>query len=195
MALNFPGPQEVRLFYTKAGLAHEARYNVECTTPPAPGTLPANINLVTENVPALNLTTTITSWVALLRPLFSASDVTFDFFELWSYDPVTHLATFICTDTLALAGTNGGAGTQGSQLIFSFRTSEGNNMRLSLMEAAVGTTAVLGYAGLPAAEKAVVDFVLSTDHWMRPRDTSWPRAFIRALYGQNEALFKKRYRP
>jgi len=194
MALNYPGPVEVRLFYSKLGLQHEARYNCNSPTTLFAGMDAADIDLYDKIGVAGDAVTVVTAWVTLLKVLYSAADVTFDYFEVWEYDGDTHLATFIAAETLTVAGTHANTGSVAGQLIFTFRTQEGNSMRLSLMEAAVGTTSVLGYAGLPANEQAIVDFVLSDSNWILARDTSYPAAFIRALYGSNEALFKRRFR-
>lgn len=204
MALNYPGPLEVRLFYTTTSITsqpitHTMRLN--CIPTPAsviePGTPPEDIGLTLRNaaLPA-QLDVAVTDWVNILAPIFDADDTVFDFYEVWAYEPQSFDGTFITTANLGVPGTNSGAGvgTAAGQDIYVFRTQEGGIMKINLMESKSGVGASNGYSQLAGPTLALVDYVLSNNNWIVARDTSYPIAFKRRFPGQNEALFKRRYR-
>jgi len=199
MALNFPGPYEVRLFYTvnhTTGLyTHSARYNVVCAVDPNPGDAFSTISVVKRNTDTVALDVAVDTWVALLQPLFVAAPTAFLYAELWKYDPLSFEASFVSTYDISLAGTGGGSVNPGGQAIFTFRTQEGGVMKVSLMETAIASGGSLPYVSLNAAQGALVDTLTNgTTPWLA-RDTSYPFAFVQMHPGVNEALYKKRFRP
>lgn len=194
MADNFPGPYEVRMFYQVDGLAHTARYNCFASGSPVPGTDPATIDLVQQDAGLVNVMTALSDWVALLRPVYETSS-SFDRAELWQYDVGTTNGTFIAAWNIGLAGTTVQPPIYAGQVTMTFRTLEGNIMKVVLLESTAASKAKVPYAVDTIAEwKAIADYVVDPSGWQLGRDTSFPIAYIQRSGGENEALFRRRYR-
>lgn len=208
MTTNFPGPYEVRLFYsvnvTGAGgvLQHEQRLNVQCASDPSVGTAFSAITLVNGYGHNLDLQAVVDAWVAICKPLHNSGSATFDYAELWKYTPGTFLSSFVSSYTVGVGGTSGSSVVPASQSIYTFRSTEGGILKISLLDTVEAVNALpKTYAGLSALEKAVADFVLDDvpvgytyGNFFLARDTSYPFGFNRLFNGQNEKVFKKRYR-
>lgn len=200
MALNFPGPYEVRLFYTVTGntavLQHEARYNVRVDGTPAPGTPFSDIDVLRRDDSPFALDGEIDDWVALIDGLFTSTGTatTIDFAELWKYEAESFDAEFVSTYPIAVNGASGTSAVQAGQVIITFRTTLGGIMKLNFMETVVasGVRDTLPFAD--ATLDAIADAtVAGTVPWMG-RDGGYPFACIAMYPGQNEAIFKRRNR-
>lgn len=197
MAINFPGPYTLRLFYqTTYGtvpLDHMQELNFDVASPPTPGDIFANIICNLTGGGTANMAAVTASWVSILDNLFHTASA-FDHAEIWKYEAGTFEASFVSTYTVGTNGLSSSATPPAGQAIYTFRTTEGGIMKVSLMEASIPQDFPKAYAALSADEKAVVDAVTDgTFPWLA-RDTSRPFSFIRRYGGQNEALFKKRFR-
>lgn len=204
MALNFPGPFEARIFYTVSNtiggpIQHVMKLNF--THPVgqtiAPGQSFGTIGVqIRQGIP-VTLANAVDGLIAVLQPLYDVDDSTFDFAECWEYEPGTFDATFISSYNIGLAGSNSAPGESiaAAQDIHVFRTQEGGIMKVNLMESKTGSTLPRSYAQLAPAHKTMVDYFLSDNIWTLARDTSYPLAYKSQFPGQNEALFKRRYRP
>ena len=139
----------------------------------------------------------LSDFLAVLRPLHSAANATFNFGELWYCVPDSFEQNFIGVQDISLAATGSGNGIPAGQNVFTFRTREGGSMRINLMEAPRNYGTKVSYTSMTTAEKDFCDFVTDNvnEGWFLGQDTSYPFATIALYPGQNEALFKKRYRP
>lgn len=200
--LNFPGPYEIRLFYTTTPtgvtpIQHSARYNCNLLTSPVPGTVFSAIQIVLRSGATASLSTYMDAHAARMQPLYpSAANNTIDYAELWHYTPGTFEAEFVSVYPINLPGTNAGTATGSAQQIITYRTMEGGIMKMSFMEMAasaggVPDTPPFAVAGLEAIQL----FTVGNANGFIGRDTSYPFATIAVYPGQNEALFKKRFRP
>jgi len=194
MALNYPGPYEVRLFMTTDSLVHQMRLNVALSADPDIGETFDNILAYDRVATPRVLESQIDSLLAVLRPQFSAADTTFDYAELWKYEDLSFDAEYRGSHTIALAGTSGSSHEPASQLIFTFRTGEGGIMRVNCMEHASVNNARVPYASLGAVAKAIADEITDDESVWLARDTSFPKICIAGSFGQNEALFRRRFR-
>lgn len=198
MAINYPGPYEVRIFYTttvsSVVLTHTQRLNIALIEPVVPGTAFNLIGTVSADATPDSLNTIIDEWVAILRPLLSSSGSSVVYAELWKYTPGTFEAEFVSSYDINLAGSNAGTTTLASQSIWTFRTAEGGILKINLIEGVVSQGAKTLYAAQGAASKALVDYVLRSDRVWLGRDTSYPFSHIAQFPGQNEAVFKRRLR-
>lgn len=200
MALNYPGPYEVRIHYTvTTGIAimtHVQRLNVRVEGTPDPGEDMANINFLRRDDLPYAADSEIDAWVALIRPrwaVHASNNITHA--ELWKYEPNSFDASFISTYDINLAANGAGTTLIAGQEIYTFRTSEGGIMKLSFMQTVQAQGGPQVYSALNAGQKAIVDAVrFGSSPWLA-RDTSYPFAFIRMFPGSNEALFKKVFRP
>lgn len=195
MALNYPGPYQVRIFYTAQSRVHvhALNFQVDAITPQV-GDLFSDIYPMDKGgASATTLDLIVDDYVALIDNIYNTG-ASIDFAECWAYEPESFEATFISSYTINAAGTNGAATEAASETIFTFRTQEGGSMRLSLLDTVVDPGVAQSYGDLAASYQAIVDFVLSSDNIWLARDTSYPTSFIKMYPGTNEALFKKIYR-
>jgi len=200
MALNFPGPYEVRLVYSTSVnsvlLEHQARYNVRVDGTPTPGTAFADIDVLRRDDSPFALDGEIDDWVTIIKGLFNsgAGITTIQYAELWKYEAESFDASFVSTYPIDIAGTSASAIVPYQQTIVTFRTALGGIMKMVWMETVISTVAIdtlpFSNSTLDAAADAIV---AGTVPWMG-RDGSYPFACIAAYPGQSEALFKKRVR-
>lgn len=201
MAINFPGPYEVRIYYTVSfptlgAVVHVQRLNCDLETPGSPGDTFGDLDVILRNGSTIALNTQLTNWINLIKPFFRDAETTFDYAELWKYEPLSFEADFISTQTIGVTGSiTTGSQVAASQCIWSFRTLEGGTMKISLMESLLAPGARLGYGLQSSLSQALVDYILGPSNGWLARDTSFPFSHIAQFPGQNEAVFKKRYRP
>jgi len=204
MALNYPGPYELRIYYTVASLTsptieHVQRLNVKLAEPAAQGQAFSAYNFQDINGVVTNtLDDLVEDWLTVLNAAFHTS-MTINAVELWKYPTAqTFDAVFWSSYTpTADAGTSASAAVAAQQDIYVFRSQEGGIMKLSLMETSFAPGAPVAYAALTAIPLAIVDFVLDGDavNYSAPflaRDTSYPFSFTKRFPGQNEATWKLR---
>lgn len=202
--LNYPGPYQVRLYYstTPAGfptIQHSARYNIDLLGAPpiAPGTLFSAAGVKRRDAVAETLQAYVDRWVVLMKALMaSAANNTIDYAELWYYTPLSFNAQYISTYAINVAGTNAGASTGAAEKIMTFRTMEGGSMRLHFEEMAASSGGAPDTPPFTTGADDAIQVMVSgvTNAWLG-MDTSFPFATVALYPGQNEALFKKRFRP
>lgn len=204
MALNYPGPFEARIFYTTSvtpGGAIQHVMKLNFTHPVgqtiAPGQSFGTIGVQIRSGIPVTLAAAVDGLVTVLQPLYSQTQATFDFAECWAYEPESFDATFISAYAIGLPGTNTSPNNvhAAGHDIWVFRTQEGGIMKLNLMENASGLALPQTYADLGGVTLAIADYFLSSNIWTLARDTSYPIALKGRFPGENEALFKRRYRP
>ncbi|MGH9993576.1 MAG: hypothetical protein ACREAZ_13270 [Nitrososphaera sp.] len=201
MVTNFPGPYEVRILYdtTPTGqprLFHQQRLNVALVGTPAPGTPFSAITAVTRGgVSTPTLSAAVDAWLTLMQPIFHTTSG-FGLVELWKYTPNSFEAQFISSYNSALiAGTSPSVSGVAQQDVYTFRTLEGGIMRINFMEGINRPYQKQLYPTLTGAIDAVFAFIIGTTNWILARDTSYPFAALHYLAGQNEKLFRIRFRP
>ena len=201
MADNFPGPYQVRILYGSGDLSpggnisHLASLNLDLTAVPSPGAAFTTINALTKGgVLTPQLDVAMEAWLTLIALMFE-NITDFGIVELWSFVPDTFNATFISAYTpVANIGTSVQPNLAASQAILTFRTNEGGILRLNFMEAVFPPAASQLYPTLNVGLDAIFDFTASDASWILGRDTSYINAPLRFLPGQNERLFKQRFR-
>jgi len=200
MALNYPGPCQLRVYYTVnpeglGNLTHRMALNFIPLEQPQPGDNFDEIDVVRRGGSNRKLDLLLTDWINLLKPLYNNGETTFDYAECWWYPPASFDPTYISTESIGVSATGSGTSFAASQMIYSFRSTEGNPMKVYLQEASNQFDRSLGYSEMNAANQAMVDFVIAADNApFVARDTSYPLAFLRLFPGQSEALFRRRYR-
>jgi len=204
MAINYPGPYEIRVEYLPTiggvqNIPHVARLNVDLEGTPAQGSTFANMNFNDINgATGVDLATLVEDYLAEFNALIR-TDCDIVSVDLWKYPTAQSFdavfwSTYVPT---ANVGTAAGTAVSSGQEIFVFRTQEGGIMKINVMEGVNAAGSPVAYAGLTANQKDLVDFILDGDGatYSAPflaRDTSYPFAFIKDYPGQNEALWKKR---
>lgn len=200
MASNFPGPYQLRYYYTSApGLlpqfTHVLQFNIDLTDPPTPGDAFLDLEVERRVGVPVALNAVSTAFVDVFKAILSLADQEILYAELWAYTPGTFDAQYISTETINTAGTNGGSSTAAQQDIWTFRTLEGGIMKIYTQECI--DTGVLqdSYSDLDQSEKDFADwFFDDASSYALGRDTSYPHAFFRRSAGQSEHMFKLRFR-
>lgn len=193
MANNIPGPYQIEISYTVDTVVHKQRLNVEVSGTPAVGADPSTVDLEMRNTNTLLMDAAVDAWCTLLADRF-APTASFDSYILWKIDQDTEERSYVTSDVIAIVGVSGSATNLAHQNTLTFRTFEGGVMRIVLLEP-VGTSLVrVPYSSVGAGVKAIMDFVFSDVNWILARDTSYPIAPLNSVSGQNEAVFRKRYR-
>lgn len=200
MALNFPGPYQLRLFYqvngTPGGVVdHVMALNLDCSPAPSPGDAFSAITVVTS-LGTKALDGVVNALVAVLQPEFNSSATSFLSAELWKYTTGTFQASYISSMSVGLAGTSTSTNKEATQSIYTFRTTEGGIMKVTLMEDVYEKDEPIPYTGLTTESKAIVDFFVTggvDGVFFLARDTSFPIAFLKKFPGENEATFKSRF--
>lgn len=195
MVQNFPGPFEVEIEYDVAGLTHRQRLNCAVASPlPAPGTPPNAIDLIKRNGTNVALDAAVLAWVNLLAPRFETLVSTFVGYTFWEYEPLSTVKKFITADTLGVDGSSTLPASFAQQETFTFKTAEGNDMRIVLLETiSVDDNQVPIPASGPSTA-AIGSFIDSDVNWILGRDTSYPIAQRLLSKGENEAVWRKRFR-
>lgn len=192
---NFPGEYQVEITYIVGIIEHKMSLNCDVVGGfVVPGTDPVNIDLQTKGGSSVQLAIAVPAFVNLLKKLWH-DDCSFVDYTFWRFDVGTYDRNFIATGSLAIDGDSASENNIAHQQTLTFRTVGGGILKLVLLESI--------FAGnlkqsLPAASNAdtvaLRDFVLSDNNWIIARDNTYPVAALRLLGGQNEKLFRKRYR-
>lgn len=199
MALNFPGPYGLKIFYTTTpvgfpAMTHKLEVNVKVVGTPTPGTSADDIVVETHDSAGISLEGAMLAIVNAMRPLYHTS-TDFTLFELWRYAPNSFDATFITSDVIGLQGTSVTNAAPAGQVIMTFRTVEGGSLKLYLMEASFDPGRSQAFPTSFATINTLAGVVTHPSNgFIWARDTSRPVAPKAFFPGQNERLFKKRYR-
>lgn len=194
MAQNFPGPYAVEIEYDVDDVSHKMTLNCDVTGSPAPGDIPSSISLVTRDGVGAQLDLAVNAFAALWMPNLNNANST-RAYTLWKYTPLSTERQFITTDTLTVSGGASGGTVLAHQSTLTFRTQEGNGMRIVILEDALTFNTRSPLASPDVTNyNALRDFIVSDSNWVLARDTSYPIAALNLTGGQNERVFKVRYR-
>lgn len=191
--VNFPGPYEVEIKYTVGGFQHVHRLNTAIAFTPAVGEDVANIDLLTKVAGAKNLDTAVNDYVNLIKANFHTS-VTFDSYDLYFYQADNVPRKWLATALLGIAGTAVGAYVPAESAMWTFRTEGGGHMRLVHLETSFGSNLRESYASLGPTSQAFMDSIVADDNTWIGRDDTYPIVQLNRVLGQNEAVFRKRFR-
>lgn len=200
MASNFPGPYEVdyTILVSIAGVALEHHLRVNCVAlgSPVPGTPLDTINFQTRSGGTVVASTAIGTLWGFLRTKFNTV-VTVTDVKLWRYTPGTYAKTFISALASTLpAGLNAAAIQPAHQTTYSFRSGAGGVMKITLLEdvGAHRNKQVLTANAAGSDDQKIAAYVISSASWLLARDDGFPIAPIFNTGGENEAVFKQRFR-
>jgi len=193
MAINYPGPYQLRWKYDFSGFLHNGAVNLNCQTPPNLNDPFTAITLVNKNGTNQSLDSMMNAFGALYADLLHTGQ-TMQNFELWKYTPGTFDAQFVSSDSTTIAGTSTTVPQNAFYTTYSFRSGEGGVGFISIFEHAVNTHTRRSYSTIGPKEQFLVDYVVGVSSPILARDTSYFYSFIRASGGTNEKLWRKRYR-
>jgi len=194
MALNFPGPYELRYFYTVDSRVHQLRHSLQLNDTPSVGDAFSTIIPIERDGDAVtSLNTHVDNFVAVFLPFLSSADGAVNRVELWKYTPSSFDAMYVSVYDISLAGTNVAATIPASQVIWTFRTQEGGILKITILDTTVGAGISL-VPPLPTVAQNIADYINNNNSIVLGRDTSYPFSVVGYYRGQNERLFKRLYR-
>jgi len=198
MAINYPGEFEIRINYSVlvGGLTsfHQQRLSFDADVVGSIGeAFSAWFPIARDLDDSVNLLTKLSGYLDDMEAYYPTQ---FDVInqELWKYAVGTFDATWQAAEGNTRNGTSVSPIVQDSEQILVFRSDAGGLMRVHYMQGVVtrGASQVLplGNSDLDT----LADAFLATNNVWKARDGGWPKAFIGMHPGENEALFKKRFR-
>jgi len=193
MAVNYPGPLVADITYVYSGITHHHQLNFTSSSFPSAGDDISTIGATPRSGSDINILTAVNAYLDLVKPFFNTG-ISFGGLTIWKYAALSNDRTFITSASLTKSGTNASATQVASQLIYTFRTVGGGVLKLNYMETATVPGASVSRGSFTGSADALADFVESTDNWILARDNTYPIIGLAYHPGQNEALFKKRYR-
>lgn len=194
MALNYPGPYVLKIFYVVNVFQHVMNLNLQLTGTPSPGTDFNAITTAAHNGANPDLQTLVDNLIVLLRPFFDVNQTQFTHAELWKIAPNSFDGTFVSSYQIGVAGGNPIAAVGASEMIYVFRSAEGGILKVYMEEVSNAGGPTIPYATMTVNQKALADFFTSQSNPWLARDTSRPVSTIALYPGQNERIFKARNR-
>lgn len=197
MAINYDGVYEVRIYYavtvSSVVLTHRHTVDVRLDAEPTPGDPFDTITVLNHNLSTGALDVAVDAYVSVMRPFFHTS-VDFTLAELWKYPAEGYDAQFISVYELGVQGSNATTPTTAQQSTITLRTVFGGVMRCQLMETSqTGNNREAYPFGSTLATNMAAHIMDSVRPWVA-RDNSRAVVPISSSLGQNERLFRKRFR-
>jgi len=196
MAANLAGPYQIRIDYLTGGLTHRKNLNCAVIGTPAAGTPDETVLFQTAGDGNVDMRTCVTEYWAFARQFFSSS-TSVTLVELWKavgddvWDYVTSLGV-----NLPVGSDTVNPYVPAHQAILTFRSANGGIARDVFMEDVSSSNAqsALVANGAGGAPEQLAAYWMSGACWMLARDDSFPIAPLRFSNGQNERIWRKRYR-
>jgi len=195
MALNFPGPFEVRLFYTTNEpaiiAAHQLRLSCNMSIEGLPGEPFSDWIPIQKNGSAVTtLAGHVDALVTAIRAAFHTS-ADFERAELWEYAPGTFDAVFRSAYDVNVAGSSATVTANFAQTIWTFRTTGGGIAKLDLRGTIYPASARASFPTSNATADAIHAYMLAPERIWIGRDGGYVLAGVSFLPGSNEHAFKK----
>lgn len=199
MAQNFDGVWELRIFYTTTPtgflpMQHRHTLDVRVVGEPTVGTAFGSIPVELAAGGTTDLENVVTNYTALLDDLFSTGD-TIDFAELWKIPEGTYDATWVSTMSIGVPGTSTLAAGPAYQMTITFRTAAGGIARAQFMETWYADNGRFPFPTSSGDVNDVAAFVAGENSPFVGRDNADILIALAYNSGQNEKLWRKRYRP
>lgn len=198
MAINFPGPYEVRINYSVpvggTTLIHQHRFSLEMSVTAEPGAEFSEFTpLGRQGAYADDLEIYVGDYMTEVQPLFPTT-ADFNDAELWEYEAGSFNAAFRSVLALGLNGSSGSPGVQDGQLIISFRGTLGGPLKMDFRNTVLGQNIFQTFPTSEASVNSYAGFVTTVNTPIRARDGGFAFSPLKLLPGANEAMTKKRLR-
>lgn len=201
MTTNLPGPYSVDFVYATgiSGLTINHHLELSCAVigTPAVGATPGSIAVQTKSGASLALLTAVNDVWGIFRQGLASAGVVCQGWTLWRYVPGTLARDFITAGVVTTPlGASGVAPVPAAQTKCTLRSANGGILQVNMLESSVSgvSSSPLVPAGTGAWQVVMAQYLLSASGWVIARDDSYPVAALNVSFGQNEALFNKRYR-
>lgn len=198
MPEHFDGIWELRLIYTVTpsgftAMEHRMTLDVNVTSDPDVGALFPDIDVTGRSGAIIALDTWCDDLITVLEPAFGAT-ASLSRFELWKIPEGTYAGVFYSAYGIGAAGTGASPNVAAWQLTLTFRSLQGGTARLQLMESMAGGNSKISPPYSSAWITDLADFITAPASPVFARDNSFVFAQIHECQGQNERLWRKRYR-
>lgn len=194
MATNYPGPWQVRIFYTANSRQHVCRLDCDMDIEGSPG---ENFGFWTPlnngATPQVQLDEAVDTFIAKMQPAFRTTDE-ISRAELWKYTPLSNDAAYQSVYTLGANGTSAATNVLNGEQIFTFRSNNGGTKRIHFFDGVQpwGATQAWPFSTTWAYDLAA--YVVGGDGWFVARDNGRLFSPLNFLPGSNEHWFKDYYR-
>lgn len=193
MAEFYPGPYEVEIFYVEGGITHVQRLNCNIVAEGPVGGEFSDFSVETKSGGSLSLNVAIQDWLVVAR-LQMAPTANFTIANLYKYVPLSYDKSFLATYDINLLGNGVGTVQLNHQIMFTFTTQLGNNMRVTFLDDLQASQLRIPIRDGTAAQQNLATYLLGAASWIKARDGSFGAGRLNVVGGQNEALFKRRNR-
>lgn len=195
---NFDGMWEVTIVYDTVPtgfqlLEHTLTFDVDVTATPEVGEPFTAINIAVRNGAPILLSDAVDDFVAGMIALYPATS-TIIRAELNFIPEGEYAKQFYSSYPIDEVGTNGTASQPAHQATFTFRSLGGGSGRLQFMESSMSGNTKTSYPYSSASRNAIADLVTGNSGFFLARDNTFMFSNLHLSEGQNERLFRKRFR-
>lgn len=195
---NFDGEYELRFFYTTTitaiALEHRLTFDIDVVGVPSPGDEFDTIEVQFKGGGSETLDLWITNrWLPVWRAVM---DIPTDIIraELWYAEEASFDFIFIGVMPLGYAGLSANPAQVAQQLTATYRSASGGVGRIQIMESVVGGNSLVSFPTSNAAVNAIMAQVTGPNSIVLARDNSRPVVANKLGLGQNEKLYRARFR-
>ncbi len=195
MASRTPGPFLLDIPYVQTGEVHHFTVNCDVVGDATIGIAPTVVTMRSKGSGPLILAGAVDTLWDAIRPLMPTTTLA-NQYVLWKFTGTNLDKIFISGGTLtAPNGSSIAAVKIAQQIIMTYRSGGGNIGKLVVNDTVIDSNLrePLGSGGL-GETAAVKTYLLSDDCIVLARDRSFPVAGLNESVGQNEKLWRRRYR-
>jgi hypothetical protein len=194
MATNPPGPFLFVIPTITDGLSHDITVNCDVYAEPDPGTDPGDVNMRTKDGEGASLSACANNFWAIVRAAFGTTTLA-STFTLYKLGVNNNDRQFISAGTLATPNGQFGTYVPAQQLTMTWRGGGGGIAKLQLMECNVaGNSRVPSVSSVESVIVGINTFIMSDENFLMARERSFPVASMNASLGQNEKVWRRRFR-
>lgn len=196
---NYDGKYEVTFIYdvtiSSRSFEHRGTFDVIPVSAPFIGQDAMDIDVNTKASAPASLVTATDTMFDLLWALMGTGTGQ-PRFELWEYgnEPSTDKTFITAWEGTGLYETNASPAVAAWQATHTFRTMGGGVARIQLMEGVNGSNSRLTGGLITGDTLIFMNHLISSGSIVTGRDNHWLISKLSASYGQNEALWRKRFR-
>lgn len=191
------GPYLLTIDYVWDNISHEFAANCDLNVEVPTGTPPEDTILRNKGGGGIPLDQAGNDIWTVLAAFFNGTTLA-STYQLWKCNPDNDDRLFISGGILSSPdGANiSSPNTPASEAIWTFRTGNGNVMKINLLEGVWGANVQIPIASdTTAGVLALRTYMLSADCVITARDRSFAVAPMNSSYGQNEKVWRRRFRP
>ena len=192
-----PGPFSVQIPYIVQGISHNFEFNCDVLGNPAIAADPQFIDLRTRDGQGASLQYCVNTLWASLRMALHLSTIA-STYTLWRRNQNNSERAFVSGGTLTpVNGGEGGTIQLAHQNTLIWRSAGGSFLRIVILEGVFGGNESVPYPTAAATGTPFDDintFLLSGENWVMARDRSFPVVPLSLSNGQNEKVWRRRFR-